>query len=69
MLFGKRTMLPDATYCSVGTMQLLGQKITELSKTKVTVDAQFDKALELAREDAKGDLQYTADKDGKFVNK
>ncbi|MCX7614725.1 MAG: S41 family peptidase [Clostridiales bacterium] len=67
--FRKANKLSVDSYCSVYTIKLLGQKITELSKTKVTVDAQFEKALELARQDAKGELHYTVDKDGKFTNK
>ncbi len=67
--FRKANNLTEQAYCSVQTIGLLGQKITELSRTKVTVDAQFEKALELAREDAKAELKYTVDENGDFINK
>ena len=67
--FQKANDLPQTNYCPVQTIQLLGQKIAELAQKKVTVDAQFNKALELARLDAKKDLQYTVDQNGKFINK
>ncbi|MDP4109403.1 MAG: S41 family peptidase, partial [Bacillota bacterium] len=67
--FRRANALPEQGYCSTGTISLLGQRIAELAKTKVTMDAQYNKALELAREDAKKGLLYVVDENGNYINK
>jgi carboxyl-terminal processing protease len=50
--------IPETGGCSNATIAAVNADIDALSKTTVTVDSQFDKALELAREAAKKPLSY-----------
>jgi len=58
-VFRRMNKLPEEKFCSPETLRTVDAKITALSKTTVVVDAQLDKAIEIARKASEKPAQYT----------
>ncbi|MEA4921572.1 MAG: S41 family peptidase [Clostridiaceae bacterium] len=66
--FRKDMGLDTMTYVNAQTINMINTTLDSLSQYTVTVDAQLEKALELARKYSKLPIQYELDESGNLVN-